>query len=134
MERVFRLMPSSLLGQYLHAPDAKLSSESPIQFNVADAMGQDVFDLKPKRTFVHFDGAHDSQAPATPSDDREEDKKTITADWASQAEMAASVMDAWTKVESFKLWDLRQFDVRVPKKTINKFDEMYMTMPALTVA
>lgn len=119
-----------MTGIDLHAPDAKLSSESPIQFNVAEAMGQDVFETKP--TFRHFAGAGLSWAPVTPSDDWEKDKKTIKEDWESRAEIAASVLNAWTSVESFKMWDLKQFNAEVPKETIGKFDEMYMAMPAVT--
>lgn len=123
-----------MTGVDLHAPDAKLSNEAPIEFNAADAMGQDVFDHEKKPTFAQLDGADHSWAPVRPSDDWKEDKKVITKEWASQARMAGSILDAWIKVDSFKLWDLKHFHARVPKETINKFDETYMTMPALTVA
>ncbi|OCL06349.1 hypothetical protein AOQ84DRAFT_78782 [Glonium stellatum] len=123
-----------MTGVDIHAPDAKLSVEIPIQFNVVDAMGQNVFESGKEPAFPNPKPVNDAWTPVTPSKNWEDDAKIITHEWEKMEKIAVSVVNMWKDVAAFKMWDTKNLSGNAPLKTMNRFEELYLSMPGLTAS
>ncbi|KAI0391890.1 hypothetical protein F5Y17DRAFT_385086 [Xylariaceae sp. FL0594] len=124
-----------MTGVDIQAPDAELSSESPIQFNVVEALGEAVFaptsPQAPK--FPAQKPASGIWRPDEPSPDWETDRDIITKEWESKQGTAEEVLGMWKNLSAFKMWDTSKLSGAAPKKTLERFEELYLAMPRLTV-
>ncbi|KAL7939904.1 hypothetical protein V8C35DRAFT_18625 [Trichoderma chlorosporum] len=124
-----------MTGIDIQAPDAELSSESPIQFNVVEALGEAVFaSTSPQAPkFPALKPAAGSWRPDEPSPDWKTDRDIIKKEWESKQDTAEDVLNMWKDLSAFKMWDTSKLSGATPKKTLERFEELYLAMPRLTV-
>jgi hypothetical protein len=70
-----------MTGVDIHASDPKLGAEAPTQFNVVNAMGQDVFEPGHEPAFPNPKPVNDAWERGAPSTNWEDDMKIITDEW-----------------------------------------------------
>jgi hypothetical protein len=123
-----------MTGVDIHGPDAKLSIEAAIEFNVADAMGLEA-EPDPVPTFPDAVAGDENLLPVQPSAKWEDDAMSIKTDWQAQQSVAQDVLTMWTKsIASFNVWDSTDLQATAPSKTIKEFEELYLDMPWLMSA
>lgn len=128
-----------MTGVDIHGPDAKLSSESPIEFNVAESMGMNASLPHPIPTFPDIVTPKDSKLllPVPPGPNWEDDSKSIKTDWKDKEGVAQNVLATWTEsIAAFSQWDTTASPLQAtaPSETIKRFDDLYLNMPWLTAA
>ena len=125
-----------MTGVDIHGPDAKLSSESAIEFNVAEAMGMNATLPDPIPTFPIIVKSDDLLLPVPPSPNWEDDSKCIKTEWKAKEGVASDVLAMWTKsIAAFSQWDTTSpLQAEAPSQTIAQFDVLYLDMPWLTAA
>ena len=123
-----------MTGVDIHAPNAKLSADIPIDFNVADAAGATVFDPGHEPLFSNPETVGDAWTPVAPSADWKDDMKMIMDEWKERENIAQNVVDMWKKISALKTWDTTSLSGHAPLGTIERFEELYLSMPALTAS
>ncbi|KAM7190136.1 hypothetical protein V8F20_009866 [Naviculisporaceae sp. PSN 640] len=131
-----------MTGVDIHGPDAKLSAETAIEFNVAEAMGMDAADPDHLPMFpitvLYSEDDVKTLVPLPPSNDWEVDAQKIKDEWKAKTAVAGEVLDMWTtKLAAFSQWDLGsdnhgKLQATAPVETIRRFDELYLDMPWMT--
>lgn len=123
-----------MTGVDIHAPDAKLSAELPIDFNVVDATGQDVFETGKEPGFPNPKLVNSTWTPLAPSKNWKDDAGVTKNEWKSLEKTAKTVVDMWKGLSSFNTWDRTGLQGDAPQHTIDEFEKLYLVMPALTAS
>ena len=124
-----------MTGVDIHGPDAFLSTEAPIEFNVAEAMKEDVNTAKTDPSFTTLPAGDVSLIPETPSTDWTDDLATIQKAWVANEATAESVLDNWMKCSPvFSLWDKTNLQANAPSQAIAQFEDLYLEMPEIADA
>jgi hypothetical protein len=123
-----------MTGVDIHGPDAKLSMEAAIEFNVAEAMGLEA-EPDPVPTFPDVTAGDENLLPVQPSAKWQDDASSIKTGWQTQQSVAQDVLTMWTRsIASFNVWGSTDLQATAPSKTIEEFEELYLDMPWLMAA